>query len=116
MNAEALAHIVVDTLDDLKAVDIKVLDVRQHTDITDYMIIATGNSVRQVKAFAVRVVEKTKAVGLKPIGVEGEEAGEWILIDLGDVVVHAMQRTARDFYQLEKLWDMAAARRRTDSA
>ena len=90
--------------------------MRKHTDITDYMIIASGNSVRQVKAFAIRVVEKTKAEGLKPIGVEGEEAAEWVLIDLGDVVVHAMQRSARDFYQLEKLWDMAAAGRQTDSA
>jgi ribosome-associated protein len=74
------------------------------TSITDYMIVASGRSNRQVRALADKVVEATATVGVKPLGIEGQEPGEWILIDLGDVVVHTMQPATRDFYQLEKLW------------
>lgn len=106
MNAERLAALVVDALEDVKATNIRVLDVRETTTITDYMVIASGNSDRQVKAMAERVIERAKAQGVPPLGVEGLQAGEWVLIDLGDVIVHAMQPATRDFYQLEKLWDM----------
>ncbi len=105
MQPETLAKLVVDVLDDLKAVDIRVLDVRTLTAITDFMIVATGSSVRQVKALSRRVVEKCKSQGIQPLGVEGANVGDWVLVDLGDVVVHAMLPDRRDFYQLEKLWD-----------
>ncbi len=101
----SLADQIHSALDDGKALDIRVLDVARMTVITDYMIIATGRSSRQVKALLERVREAAAAIGVRPLGVEGENAAEWVLIDLGDVVVHIMQAEARDFYQLEKLWE-----------
>lgn len=91
-------------LDDLKAEDVSVLNVHAITTMTDFMVIASGRSARQVKAMARQVVESAKAAGRPPLGVEGEREGDWVLIDLGEVVVHAMQPEARDFYQLDKLW------------
>ncbi len=105
MQPEQLADLVVEALDDIKAFDIRAIDVRPLTTMTDFMVIATGRSDRQVRALADSVVQKAKAAGVRPLGVEGETSGEWVLIDLGDVIVHAMQADARDFYQLEKLWD-----------
>jgi len=101
---EALKKLVVDALEDIKGGDIRVLDVRDKTSITDVMVIATGNSNRQVKALVDSVIEKSKKAGVGVLGVEGAEAGEWALVDLGDVVVHVMQPSIRDFYNLEKLW------------
>ena len=101
-----LTALVVAALDDLKAVDVKVLDVRELTSITDNMIIASGNSNRHVRALADSVVERAKKAGQKPFGVEGERSGEWVLVDLEDVVVHVMLPRIRAFYNLEKLWDM----------
>lgn len=104
MDADSITQLVIDGLDDLKAIDIQVLDVRGKTSVTDFMVIASGTSNRQVRALAGRVVEKAKKVGVIPLGTEGESEAEWILVDLGDVVVHIMQPITRDFYQLEKLW------------
>ncbi|MFI4889899.1 MAG: ribosome silencing factor [Steroidobacterales bacterium] len=105
--------IVVDALADMKALDIKVLDVRGLTDIADTMVIASGTSDRHVRSVAQRVVEKTKAAGFRPHGVEGQKDSDWVLIDLSDLIVHVMLPRVRDFYGLEKLWDMAATKRAT---
>ena len=95
-------------LDDLKAVDVQVLDVRHLTTVTDTMVIASGRSDRHVRAIASAVVEQCKKAGYRPLGVEGERSGEWVLVDLADVVVHVMLPRVREFYNLEKLWDMPA--------
>lgn len=108
MRLDRLKKLVIDALEDLKAQDIKVLDVRGLSNVTDLMIVASGTSDRQVKAIAYHVVEKAKKKGLPPLGVEGEQAGEWALVDLGDAVVHIMLPQTRDFYNLEKLWGDAA--------
>ena len=107
MQTDQLRKLVVDALDDLKAVDVIELDVRSLTDVTDYMVIATGRSKRQVSALAEHVIEQAKKRGHPPIGVEGLREGEWVLVDLCDVVVHVMQPEVREFYQLEKLWGTA---------
>jgi len=110
MQSEQLKDVVVAALEEIKAKDIVVLDVHKLTSITDIMVIASGTSSRQVKALADNVVEKAKATGCRPLSVEGEREGEWILVDLADVVVHVMLPTTRDFYQLEKLWGMEERR------
>jgi ribosome-associated protein len=104
MQSNRLRQLAVDALEDLKAVDILELDVRKISNFTDYMIIASGRSARQVAALAENVVVKAKQAAEPPLGVEGMRAGEWVLVDLGDVVVHVMQPEVREFYQLEKLW------------
>jgi ribosome-associated protein len=96
-------------LDDMKAQDVKVLDVRGQTSITDLMIFASGTSTRHVKSIADRVVEELKKAGVRPIGVEGQQASEWVLADFGDVVLHVMLPKAREFYRLERLWSGEAA-------
>lgn len=102
-----LAKLAIEALEDVKGVDIKVLDVQKLTPITDTMIVCTGTSNRHVKSLAGSVIEKAKHAGHQPSGVEGMEMGEWVLVDLGGVIVHVMQLQARAFYQLEKLWDLA---------
>lgn len=103
-----MVTLAVAALEDLKARDVRVLDVRELTAITDYMIVASGTSARHVRSIAERLVEKAKAAGRAPIGVEGADQAEWVLVDLDDVVVHVMQPRVRDFYKLENLWDMGA--------
>ncbi len=92
-------------LDDMKAVNVKVLDVRGLTDFADTMIIASGNSDRHVRSIAERVVERVKAVGIRPLGIEGEREGEWVLVDLNDIIVHVMLPRVRELYGLELLWE-----------
>jgi len=103
-HVEGVSKVVIDALEDIKAQDIRQLDVTGRSSFTDRMIIASGNTTRQVVALANNVVEKAKHAGFMPLGVEGETPGEWVLIDLGDVVVHIMVPQIRDFYNLEKLW------------
>lgn len=105
MQLAKLTKLVVGALEDLKAQNLKILDVRTMTTVTDTMIIVSGTSTRHVKAMAESVAEKTSTAGHRPLGIEGEQEGEWVLVDLGDVVVHIMMPQARDFYNLEKLWD-----------
>lgn len=94
-------------LEDAKAHDIAVLDVRKVSDFTDYMVIATGTSNRHVQSTAERVVDTLRQHGQRPVGVEGKQIGDWILVDFGDVVVHVMREQTRDFYNIEKLWSDA---------
>lgn len=109
MRSKQLLALAEKALADLKARDVKVLDVRQLTSIADYMVVASGTSDRHVKAIADRLVQRASEAGCPPLGVEGAGGGEWVLVDLADVVVHIMQPKARDFYKLESLWDMGAA-------
>ena len=115
MRSDRLVSLAVDALEELKATEISVLDVRQLTDVTDYMIIATGRSKRQVKALAESVVAHAKHADHQPLGVEGLREGEWALVDLCDVVVHVMQPDVRDLYQLEKLWSDGPMRKPAES-
>jgi ribosome-associated protein len=112
MNSEQLSELVVAALEDVKANDIVRLDVSRMTTVTDYMVVASGTSNRHVKALANAVAEKSKKAGHRPIGVEGEEGGEWVLLDLGDTLVHVMLPRVREFYNLEKLWSLSPARDR----
>lgn len=114
MQSKRLCQLAVDALEDLKAVDIVRLDVRELSDFTDYMVIANGRSSRQVAALAENVIMKAKAAGEAPLGVEGLRGGEWVLVDLCDVVVHVMHPDVREFYQLEKLWGGREAAGRRD--
>jgi ribosome-associated protein len=103
---DRLLDIVMGALADLKAVDVRVIDVRGLTSITDRMVIASGTSTRHIKALADNVVLETKRHGFPALGVEGENGAEWVLVDLADVVVHIMMPETRDFYALEKLWSV----------
>ncbi|MFQ5468812.1 MAG: ribosome silencing factor [Gammaproteobacteria bacterium] len=108
MNTEEIKQFVLNELEEMKAVDIRLLDVKGLTSVTDYMVIASGTSSRHVKSITSSVVEKAKKNGCRPFGIEGEDDGEWALVDLGDVVVHVMLPSVREFYQLEKLWGFDA--------
>lgn len=104
MQADTLARAAISALEDIKARDISVLDVRRLTSLFDTVIIASAESGRQTKALARHLQDKAKESGATVFGVEGEDSGEWVLVDLGDVVVHIMQPAVRDYYNLEELW------------
>lgn len=116
MRIDKLVKTTVAALEDIKAHDIVVLDVKRMTSLFDRMIIASGDSTRQTKALSDNVQEKLKALGARIYGVEGEQAGEWILVDLGAVVVHIMQPAVRRYYSLEELWSPPRRARRRRAA
>ena len=107
--ASPLQQAVTTALEDMKAVNVRALDVRGLTDIADMMVIASGNSDRHVRSIAERVVEKAKAAGFRPLGLEGTRDGEWVLVDLQDILVHVMLPRVREFYGLERLWENGMA-------
>lgn len=104
--------IIIDILNEHQAIDITAIDIKKHTDIADYMIICSGNASTHVKALADHVVMGLKAKKISIIGVEGKETREWILIDTGDIIVHIMLPTIREFYSLEKLWGLKTITRK----
>jgi ribosome-associated protein len=106
VQSRKLAALAEGALEDMKARDIKIIDVRKLTTVTDYMVIASGTSDRHVRSIANRVVERAAEAGCDPLGTEGETAGEWVLVDLQDVIVHVMLGRVRDLYKLENLWDL----------
>ena len=103
-DSKRILEVVESALDDLKAIDVRVLDIRELTDVADYMVIATGRSSRHVRALSENVQVEAKKRGFTPLGAEGEEEGDWVLVDLCDVVVHVMRPETRETYQLERLW------------
>ena len=104
MQGTTLIEFVIDKIDDMKGRDVMTLDVKERSTITDTLIICSGNSKRHVQSIAEHVATEAKHAGLTDMGIEGMDEGEWVLVDLGDVIVHVMQENAREFYQLEKLW------------
>lgn len=113
MQIEEIRNIAVAALEEIKARDIAVLDVRKLTSLFDYLIVASGESARQTKALARNVHDRVKDAGAMVLGVEGEQSGDWVLVDLGGIVVHVMQPAVRDYYSLEQLWGGTAPRRVT---
>jgi ribosome-associated protein len=111
-----LQKIAIAALEDIKARDITTFDVRQQTSLYDTLVIASADSNRQVRALANHVRDKLKEAGATIVGVEGEQAGEWVLVDAGDIVVHVMQPAVRAYYNLEELWAPANDRRRATAA
>ena len=110
MNNEQLCDLVIDALEEVKAKDIVKLDVRELTTVTDYMIVASGTSNRHVRALAEAVADKSREAGHRPAGIEGADGSEWVLLDLGDALVHVMLPRVREFYNLEKLWLLRPAK------
>ena len=107
-DSEALKSLAVAALEDMKAVNLVVLDVGHLTDVMEYLIVASGTSNRHVKSLAENVVVESKKAQMPPLGVEGQNAGEWVLVDLGGVVVHVMLPATRAFYDIERLWSVQA--------
>ncbi len=118
MRIDRVVNAAVAALEDIKGRDIVVLDVKKMTSLFDKIIVASGDSARQCRSLADSVQEKLKAIGVKIYGVEGAEAGEWVLVDLGGVIVHVMQPAIRQYYNLEELWSppARAPRRRVGRA
>ncbi|MCG9751507.1 ribosome silencing factor [Vibrio brasiliensis] len=104
MQLEQLNEFLVDKVDDMKAHDIKTIDVQGKSSITDYMIVCTGTSKRHVASIAEHVAKESKLAGITPLGIDGEAEGEWVVLDMGTTIIHVMQEEQRELYQLEKLW------------
>lgn len=104
---DELRQLVLAALEDFKAIDVQVIDVSEQNPLTDFFVIASGNSSRHIKSMAENLVVKAKAAGCQPLGIEGREQAEWVLVDLNDVIVHLMLPQTRAFYNLEKLWDLS---------
>jgi len=111
LTTDQLQQLVVSSLEDFKANDIQVIDVSDYNPLTERMVIASGNSTRHVKSMAENMIIRAKSNGNPPLGVEGESGGEWVLVDLNDVIVHLMLPQTRAFYNLEKLWEASTAQR-----
>jgi ribosome-associated protein len=114
MTEPQLNDIIINALEDLKGKDIVCLDVRELSDVMDTLIIVSGTSNRHVKSLVDNAVEDAKEAGFRPMGVEGKEGGEWVLVDFGDTVVHAMLPATREFYDLERLWQLEPSSRSAD--
>lgn len=106
MQLNVLRDVILSALEELKAVNVKVLDISKISGFADLMIIASGASTRQVRALSEKVIEKCKEIGVRPLGVEGAREATWVLVDLGDIVVHVMHPETRHLYNLEKLWSV----------
>jgi ribosome-associated protein len=111
LTSNELRDLVIACLEDLKAVDVQVIDVTGRSSLTDTLVIASGNSTRHLKGMAEKVIQRAKEAGAQPLGVEGDRDAEWILVDLNDVIVHMMLPQTRAFYNLEKLWQASAGHR-----
>lgn len=111
LTSNQLRDLVTEVLEDMKAIDIQEVDVSGQNPLTDRFVVATGSSTRHVKSMAEKLVLKAKAAGFPPLGVEGEREGEWVLVDLNDVIVHLMLPQTRAFYNLEKLWEASSQQR-----
>lgn len=111
LTSNEITDLVIASLEDLKAIDIQQVDVSGQSPLTDRFVIASGNSTRHVKSMAEKLILKAKSVGCKPLGTEGEKGGEWVLVDLNDVIVHLMLPQTRAFYNLEKLWEASSQQR-----
>jgi ribosome-associated protein len=111
MQVTELKDFIVEQLEEIKAKDISILDISEKSTIADFMIVCSGTSTRHVKSIAIQLVKELKEKSLQPLGVEGDDVGEWVLVDSGDVITHVMQPTTRDYYQLEKLWGEDSAHR-----
>lgn len=116
MTSEEVVQLATAALEDVKAQDILCIDVKEKHSLTDYMLIATGTSSRQINAMSDKVRELVKSKGLQPIGEEGKGESDWVLLDLGDVIVHMMTAAARQFYDLERLWQGAEQSRAQNTA
>jgi ribosome-associated protein len=115
-SSDQLRQLVCNALEDFKAIDIQEIDVSARNPLTDLFIIASGSSTRHVKSMAENVVMRAKAAGCPPLGVEGQEQAEWVLVDLNDIIVHLMLPKTRAFYNLEKLWEVSSSRRSSAAA
>lgn len=115
-STEQLRDLVISALEDLKAIDMHTVDVRGENPLTDMFVVASGNSSRHVKSMADKIAMRAKELGWPPLGIEGYRGGEWVLVDLNDVVVHIMLPQTRAFYNIEKLWEVTEVRRSGASA
>jgi len=111
LTVQQLHQLVVSTLEESKAVDMKSVDVTGLNPLTDHFVVVSGNSTRHVKSMADKLVQVAKANGIQPLGVEGEREAQWVLVDLNDIIVHLMLPQARAFYNIEKLWEASKDRR-----